>query len=157
MKFAANWVNLLRIHKMQQNGSFDASGYQFVVDLIKRLQSKIASFSLVIHDTQCTDIKVLRHKYYLFNMWHVFVYVCGWVGAKIKTLLHNLNLPDLPDLVTRHPILNFAKSSMLKETELMDFFSKFNIWPPDLVFVMDNWTSSFILIISFIDLKLWFS
>ena len=50
MKFAANWVNLLRIHTMQYNGSFDASGYQFVVDLIIWLQSKIASFSLVIHD-----------------------------------------------------------------------------------------------------------
>ena len=43
----------------------------------------------------------------------LFVYVCGWVGAWIETLLHNLNLPDLADLVARCPVLNFAKSSLL--------------------------------------------
>ena len=37
-------------------------GYQFIVDLIKRLQSKIVSFSLVICDALCMDIKVLWHK-----------------------------------------------------------------------------------------------
>ena len=57
-EFAANWVNLLRICKIQQNGSFDTSGYQFVVDLIKQLQSKVASFSLVICDALCMDIKI---------------------------------------------------------------------------------------------------
>ena len=31
--------------------------FQFVVDLIKWLQSKIASFSFVICNAQCTDIK----------------------------------------------------------------------------------------------------
>ena len=37
-------------------------GYQFIVDLIKWLQSKIACFSLVNCDALCTDIKILQHK-----------------------------------------------------------------------------------------------
>ena len=31
-----------------------------------------------------------------------------------KKLLHDCNLPDLVDLVTRHAILNFKKSSIFK-------------------------------------------
>ena len=47
--------------------------------------------------------------HYLCDMW-VFVCVGGWVGAWIKAWLQIFNLPDLANLVARHPVFNFEKS-----------------------------------------------
>ena len=57
-------------------------------------------------------------------MWHVFVYICGCVGAWIKALVNNLYLPDLANLVARHPVLNFAKSPLLHNFILLDLVAR---------------------------------